>query len=860
MESTKWHTLPAEEAMKQLSVGEQGLSSKEAEERLEKYGKNEIAEKKKSSSLILFLGQFESLLIVVLIAAALISFVFGELMDAAVILIIIVINAALGFYQEKKAENALEQLRKMTVTRTIAIRDGRRMETDSKTLVPGDTILLREGDKVPADCRIVESSRVKMDESLLTGESVPVTKKTEALRDVAVADRTNMAFCGTSVVYGNCRAVVAKTGMQTEFGKLAAKLQESEEPTPLQRRLAVLGRQLTAIILAIAAVVFISGSIRGIGMLEMFKVAVSIAVAAIPEGLPAIVTITLAVGLVRMSKRKAIVRRLPATESLGSVTVICTDKTGTLTKNEMAVRKLYAEEKIIDYESYSGEDKTVEALLLTGLLCSDADEKTGDPTEIALVKAAKKYGLEDMRQTEKRLDEIPFDSDRRMMSVVYKTSGKNMFTKGAVEDVMKKCTRIYRKGLVANITEKDRKNILKANYEMTSQALRVLAFAYKPLKEKTAEEDLIFIGLQGMIDPPRPEVKEAIEKCKSAGIKVVMITGDHQNTADAIARELGITGRSVTGAELERMKDKEFESLVNDIAVYSRTSPEQKTRITETLRKKGHIVAMSGDGVNDAPALKKADVGIAVGSGTDVTKEAADIVLTDDNFATIVAAVEEGRGIYDNIKKFVTYMLSANFSEILVVFTALLISMPLPLLPLQILWINLLTDGLPALAIGVEANEKDIMKRKPRNPREKILSRENFSVILFVGAVLAAETLFLFSLHLPDEAKARTMAFTTLVVGELFAAANFRSYGTINKIGFLSNRKFLAAVSASLILQIAVIYIPLMNAAFQTVPLGLAEWSAVLGAGALLFALVELMKAAKERLCTKTRLSACVSR
>ncbi len=844
MEQKRWHTLSAEETLKELGTTNKGLSTKEAEARLLQYGKNELLEKKKTSDLRLLLEQFKNVLVIVLIFAAAASILIGELIDGAVIAAILVINAFLGFYQERKAENALAALKRMTTAKSTVIRDGRKIVIEANLLVPGDIIVLTEGDKVPADCRIMEQNNVKIDESMLTGESVPVTKQTAQTGDDALADRKNMAFSGTSVVYGNCTAVVTETGMGTEFGKIAEQLQGKEEPTPLQRRLAVLGRQLSAVILVIAAAIFAAGYVHGIPLFEMFLVAVSLAVAAIPEGLPAIVTITLAIGLVRMSKKRAIVRRLPAVEGLGSVTVIACDKTGTLTKNEMTVRKLYIDGEIADFDStdIKKNDET-ELLLMTGMLCNNATEQTGDPTEIALVRSAKKYGLEDIREKKSRLKETPFASERKMMSVVYDVKGKKLFAKGAVEEILSRCSKLQENGAARLLTNTDKTKILDSNQKLAKDALRVLAFAYKPVVDaEAAENDLIFIGMQAMIDPPRPEAKDAISRCCTAGIKVVMITGDHQNTAEAIARELGIEGRSVTGAELEKMGDDEFEKIVDDIGIYARTSPDQKTRITEALRKKGHIVAMSGDGVNDAPALKKADIGIAVGSGTDVTKEAADIVLTDDNFSTMVSAVEEGRGIYDNIKKFVSYLLSANFGEILIIFAAILMNLPLPLLPLQLLWINITTDGLPALALGVEAPDKNIMQRKPRNPKEKILNRPTLIFIISIGIMLAVGVLGLFAYHLPDVTKARTVAFTAITIAELFLAVNFRSRLWIHKIGFFGNKKLLLAIASSLALHLAVLYTPVFDAVFDTVPLGLQEWGLILAFCIALFAIVEIIK------------------
>jgi P-type Ca2+ transporter type 2C len=840
----KWHTLAPGKALEILFSSENGLSQREAEDRLEKYGSNEIIVKKRSAGLVLFFSQFKSMLVAVLCAAAILSFAFSEMIDFAVIVVVIIINALLGFYQERKAENALDQLKKMAVSKTIVMRGGSRIEIDSSQIVPGDILLLREGDKVPSDCRILECNRLKIDESVLTGESMPSDKKSQEVSDAKINEQANMAFCGTSVVLGTCKALAVRTGMETEFGKIALSLSEPEEPTPLQRRLSVLGKQLTGIIILVAAVIFAFGYAQGFEVFEMLEVAITISVAAIPEGLPAVVTITLAVGLIRMSRRNAIVRRLPATESLGSVTVICTDKTGTLTKNEMTVRSIYADGKKRDFDSCDRDSDGVQTLLLTALVCNDATESSGDPTEAALVRAAKKFGLDDIRQSQKRLAEIPFDAQRKMMSVAYETNGKNVFTKGAPEEVLKRCRKTYFDKRVQNLTDKERLDIISAYEEMAASAMRVLAFAYKPMGKEISEQDMVFCGLVGMIDPPRPEALESIAKCKCAGIRVIMITGDHHNTAQAIAKEIGIEGRALKGDELDAMNDREFEKAVKEINIYSRTTPEQKQRITCMLQKSGNIVAMTGDGVNDAPALKKADIGIAVGSGTPVTKEAADIVLIDDNFASIVSAVEEGRGIYENIRKFVNFMLCSNFSELMVILVGLALGLPLPLLPLQILWMNLLTDGFPALALGAEAVDKDIMKKKPKDPKENILGKQSICLILGVAAIIAVQSLMIFSRYLPNEAKARTACFTMLVAAELVLAFNFKSMGPVLKKSILSNRKLIIAVMASFLMQLSVIYIHELNSVFETVPLDLSDWAGIAGMCLVMFALVEFVKGA----------------
>lgn len=844
----KWHTMTADHAISSLESRKDGLKDQEAEIRLHKYGRNEIKEKKQDSAWLLMAAQFKSILVIILIFAGVVSFLLGEVIDGTVIVAIIIINAILGFYQEKKAEKALEALKKLASPQSVVLRNGEEKEIDSAMLVPGDIVVLESGSRVPADCRVIEENELKADESLLTGESLPVRKTAEPLVDVSLPDRKNMLFAGTSIVYGRCKAVVTETGMKTEFGKIAGKLQEKEEPTPLQRKLDALGRHLAIIIVIISIMVFVAGSLHGIEIFEMFLVAVALAVAAIPEGLPAIVTITLAIGLTRMAKKHAIMRRLSSVETLGSVTVICSDKTGTLTKNEMTVREVYVngKEKTMD-EVIRGKSEGAEILFNTGMLCNNSKDEIGDPTEKALIDSAKRYGLRDLRGEKKRISEIPFDSERKMMSVVYDVKGKFMFTKGAAEEVIKKCTKFLENGKTKKLTEKKKKEIIDANNKFTENALRVLAFAYKTAKSgKEKEKDLIFVGLQAMIDPPRPEVKEAIEKCETAGIRPVMITGDHLNTAKAIADELNIKGAAITGEDLDEMSDEEFENRVESIAVYARASPEHKVRITQALKKHGHIVAMGGDGINDAPALKKADIGIAVGSGTDVTKEAADMVLTDDNFAIIVDAVEEGRGIYDNIKKFVNYLLSANFAEILTIFVALMINLPLPLLPLHILWMNLLTDGLPALALGVEPPDKDVMERKPRNPKEKILNRETFKDILVVGVLGMIGVLFMFWMYLDNLPLARTMAFTSIVILELFVAVSFRSHMRISRIGFFSNMKLIAAIAVSFVLQIVVIYLPFFNVMFETVPIGIEEWIYIIIMSGMLFGVLEAMKGTED--------------
>lgn len=859
-----WHSMKAEEAMKALESTWNGLKESEAQERL-KHGRNELKEKKKTPEWVLFLGQFRNALVIILLLAAAVSALIGETLDAAVIIAIVMLNAVLGFFQERRAEKAMEALKKLSSKKAQVIRNGQARLIDSRELVPGDIVLLSVGDRVPADCRIVEALNLKADESVLTGESTAVEKSADAVKKEAqTAERRGMLFSGTTIVYGHCKAVVTETGMSTEFGKIASMLQQGkQENTPLQARLAAFSRQLGIAIVLIAALIFTAGYLQGRNIAEMFLTSVSLAVAAIPEGLPAVVTITLAIGLVRMARRNAIVRRLPAVETLGSTTIIASDKTGTLTVNKMTVRKLYVNGNIVEVtgEGYSPEgkfilagkevwpDEDMKQTLSVGMLCNDArleKDIIGDPTEAALLVSAKKAGLADLRDKWKRTAEIPFDSQRKMMSVVCADKGSVMYTKGAAEEVLKRCSYFSLQGRPEKLTQEKRKQILAVNELFAKDALRVLAFAFRNIKagEKPEESGLVFAGLQAMIDPPRPEVKPALDRCREAGIKVVMITGDHRETAVAVAKEIGILddGKVLTGAELDMLSEDDYMKIAEDVAVYARVSPEHKVRITETLKKKGHVVAMTGDGVNDAPALKKADIGIAMGiTGTDVTKEASSMVLTDDNFATIVSAVEEGRGIFDNIRKFINYMLGANIGEVAIILTTIMLNMPLPLLPLQLLWINIVTDGLPALALGMEPPEKNIMKKKPRNPKEKIMNRESLSFIALAALLMSSATLLQFYIELSTEGveKARTVAFTTVVTAELLIALSARSSLPLHKIGIFTNKKLLIAILSSIVLQLAVVYVPFLSGAFGTVPMSAVEWMGVLAVSLFVFAALE---------------------
>ncbi|MCM2325786.1 MAG: calcium-translocating P-type ATPase, SERCA-type [Candidatus Woesearchaeota archaeon] len=855
---------------KELGSSEKGLTSKEAKARLEKYGLNKIEAKKKISPFLLFIEQFNDPVIWVLIGALIISSIIGyyeykagnvTLLEVAtesiVIGAIVILNAVIGFVQEFRAEKAIEALKRLASLKAVVLRDGKQVEVNAEELVPGDIILITAGEKIPADSRLITLNSLQAQEAALTGESLPVKKEITEYKDkLQLGDQKNMVFSGTVINDGKATAIVVKTGMETEIGKIARLIESAEETmTPLQEKLEKLGKFLTYLTLSICVLIFAVLSFRGVKVLEALITAVSLAVAAIPEGLPAVVTISLALGVQRMIKKNALIRKLPSVETLGGTTVICTDKTGTLTKNEMTVRKLYVDDKTIDITGsgyapegeFSKKTQDVELLLKIGLLNNDARlEKTGDgykiigdPTEGALLVSAEKFGLShhDLLAKHPRTDELLFDSKRKRMTTVHKIDGKTYaYVKGAPDIILNLCTHIMIDGKSKALDKSARERILKANDEFSKDALRVLGFAYKEVEGKDYESKLVFVGLQGMIDPPRDGVKESILKCRTAGIKVVMITGDYMGTAMAIAKELGIEGKSVQGQDLDSI---DLEKEVDKIGVYARVDPEHKMRIVEALKKKGHIVAMTGDGVNDAPALKAADIGIAMGiSGTDVAKESSHMILTDDNFTSIVNAVEEGRGIFDNIKKFVQYLLSSNLGEILVIFVATLFGMPLPLLPTQILFMNLLTDGLPAVALGVDPAAKDIMKRKPRKTDEGIMTRAFSVKVFYTGIMIAAATLFVFwyAMNYRGETveHARTLAFTTLVLLQFVRIHIIRSE---YNLGMFSNMKLVLAVLISIVLQITIIYTGVGELFFETTVLDMMDWVFIGAVGIALFIL-----------------------
>lgn len=883
----EFHALDAKGVLAALKTGESGLTAEDAKQRLQEYGTNELRKEKKESNIAIFLSEFKNFLILILIAATVVSFLMGEVMDAIVISAIVLINAIIGFVQQYRAEKSLEALKRMVSPTARVIRGGKEMKILASELVPGDMVLLEAGDRIPADARILKSLELRADEAALTGESLPVDKNCEIVKaGAALADRINMVYAGTVIVYGKGRVVITSTGMNTELGKIASMVQTTERSeTPLQKRLAVVGKQLGVAVLIICAIVFAVGILRVGWTTEhltfMFLAAVSLAVAAIPEGLPAVVTMALALGTQRMAKEHAIIRKLPAVETLGSCDVICSDKTGTFTKNEMTVKSIYFDGRELEVTGAGYEKDGVlldngktadlkelrglELLIRGGVLCNNAslDGLLGDPTELALLTLGEKADMQKSRLEgqHKRIHEILFDSERKRMSTVHSIGGAtSIYTKGATEVVLGLCDSIYKKGRVVKLTAADKKEILDRTNEMANRALRVLGFAYRELckGEKCKEEGLIFLGMVGMMDPPRPEVRGAIDLCRAAGISVKMITGDHAVTARAIAREIGLPeGDVVTGVDLDKMSKEELKRRVEKISVFARVNPEHKLRIVEALKENGHIVAMTGDGVNDAPALKKADIGVAMGiTGTEVTRESGSMILMDDNFATIVSAVKEGRGIYDNIKKFIMFLLSCNIGEVLAIFIGILV-FPIKetiLTPVQILWMNLVTDGAPALALGVDPKTDDVMKRAPRPAKDKIFSGVVLKSILIVGFVIMVGTLGVYYMYNPgfeegDAAKkAGTMAFTVMVLFELVNAFNCRSEkGSLFKVGFFKNRWLLIAVGASFLLQVAVVHFPPLASAFGTVALGLMDWAVAILVALSIFVVMEVFKFVERR-------------
>ncbi len=861
-----------QETLKKLGTREKGLTQEEAEEKLEKYGENKLEKKEEIHPLEIFLRQFKDTLVIILILAAVFSFAIGHMLDGGFIVIIVILNSILGFIQEYKAEESLQKLKEMTAPEAIVIRDGEEEKIPAKKLVPGDIILIQQGDKVPADARIIESMNFKVNEAVLTGESLPEDKHEEKIKEERQpSERTNMVYMGSTATYGHAKAIVTATGMETEFGEIAGLITEREKTTPLQKKLATFGKRLGAVILAVAAIISIIGILQGGSTVQMILTGITLAVAAIPEGLPAVVTITLGLGVKKMAKENALVRKLPAVETLGSTTVICSDKTGTITRNEMTVEKIKTEanefkvtgsgykeegefkldEEEIDPEKY----KELHLALETGFLCNNAevrdDSVLGDPTEGALFVVGEKAGIEKEKHGE-RLHEIPFSSNRKRMTVVYENEEKMAYVKGAAETILERCNRYMENGEIKELTEKKKEKFIKENDEMSSSGLRVLAMAHKKLEkdideieDEEIEEDLIFTGLIGMIDAPREGVKEDIEKCRQAGIDVKMITGDNEQTARAVAKEVGLSDEEpTTGKEIDKLTDEELREVVEEKKVFARVSPKHKVRIVEALKNNDEVVAVTGDGVNDAPALKKGHIGISMGiTGTDVTKETGEMILLDDDFSTIVQAVERGRNIYQNIKKFVRYLLSCNAGEVATMLFAVLAAFAyLPLLPVQILWVNLVTDGLPALALGSDPLDPEEMKRPPRDKHESIIDREMVFLIIFVGIIMAAGTLFMFTNISSGKATHRTIAFTALITMQMFLVYSMKARGPMNIRDITENKKLIAATTGSMALQVMVVYLPFMNVILHTTPLAPWVWGAVLGLGLLSLIVVETGK------------------
>ncbi|MFS1515994.1 calcium-translocating P-type ATPase, PMCA-type [Bacillus sp. SCS-151] len=859
-----WYAKEVNDIATELDTNlDSGLSSIEAKQRLERNGPNEFKEQQESTLLQLLWGQINSALIYILLAAAIVSFIVGEISDAIVIFIVIGINAVIGIIQEYKAEKALEELKKMSTPKAIVKRDGIIQEIPSKNIVTGDIVVIDTGRYIPADVRFFETVNLKVEESALTGESLQVEKNSACLstNNIPLSIQQNMGFMSTLSTYGRGLGIVIGTGMDTEIGKIASLLREQKKSlTPLQKKLDELGKLLGFAAIIISMLVFLIGFFQERNVTEIFLIAVSLAVAAIPEGLPAIVTIVLALGVQRLIKKNAIVRKLPAVETLGSVSVICSDKTGTLTQNKMTVTKTFINGKYIDWSDLNVQSKSSNMLIKVMLLCNDASlyekEQIGDPTEVALLAAGInfKYLKADFDHRFKRLYEIPFDSDRKLMTTVHHVNEDVlMLTKGALESILPKSTNILIDDQICTMSNDNRDDILEQAKEMANASLRVLAFAYKMITnekkyDEIQEDQFIFIGLVGMIDPPRLDVKESIELCKKAGVKLVMITGDNHKTALAISKQLGIAEHeyeTMTGQELDKLTALQLKSRILDTKVFARVSPEHKVRIVDALRSNGNIVAMTGDGVNDAPSLKKADVGVAMGiTGTDVAKGASDIILTDDRFSTIVSAVKEGRNIYLNIKKSILYLLSCNLGEIVALVFGILMGWPAPLTAIHILWVNLITDTLPAIALGFEKGNADVMNHKPRDPKQRIITNKEIRYTLLNGLVIGIATLIAFSIGLNGEVsflteqsqssaesiiRAQTMAFLTLSFAQLFHSFNLKhEKETIFQKGFFLNKYLIGAFIVGFGIQVLLVNIPFFHPFINLTYLSLEQWFIVI--------------------------------
>ena len=861
-----WHTKDSRQVLKELKTNERiGLNQDEVVARLEQYGKNELQEKKKENLFIKFIKQFNDFMIITLIAAAIISAVVskmngeGDYIDSIIIVAIVIFNAIMGLVQEEKAEKSIEALKKMSAPKARVKRSGKIEEIDSENVVPGDILILEAGNFVPADCRIIESFDLKIEESSLTGETIPSEKEANIIlkNETTMGDMKNMAFATTIVVNGRGIAVCTKTGMNTKVGKIAGMIIEDENSeTPLQKKLGEVGKTLAIACMVICALIFVIGIFKKIPIIEMFMTSVGLAVAAIPEGLPAIVTIMLSIGVTKMAKKNSIIRKLPAVETLGASSVICSDKTGTLTQNKMTV---------VEIRNASGIIKEKTAILELATMCTDTvinkDEVIGEPTEVALTNAALKENLSKdiLYRNMPRINEIAFDSKRKLMTTIHRIGDKyRIITKGAPDVLINRCSKYYDEGRIQSIYSKI-SVIENQNNQMAERALRVIGIAYKDVEKlpnnissETIESDLIFVGLIGMIDPPREGVKEAIKTCKRAGIKIVMITGDHLKTAVAIAKDLGIMTRgdlSIDGTNLERMSQEELEENIMKYSVFARVSPEHKVRIVKAFQSKGRIVAMTGDGVNDSPALKNADIGIAMGKGgTDVAKNAADMILTDDNFVTIVEAIKEGRTIYDNIKKAVHFLIATNIGEIVTIFVGLIMGIKSPLLAIQLLWVNLVTDSLPAIAIGLEKPEKNIMNRLPRNPKKSLFANGLWSSIILEGIMMGMLTLVAFSMgnKLWGLEVGRTMAFVAIGLIELVHSLNIKSDESIFKSGIFENKFLVGAFVLGAFMQVVVVVVPPLAKIFSLSLLNMYQWLIVILISILPIVIMEIQKMFRE--------------
>ncbi|MBU1199533.1 MAG: cation-translocating P-type ATPase [Nanoarchaeota archaeon] len=879
---TDYSTLKICEAVKSLKSSETGLNEEEAKKRLDEFGYNELPKEKKFTALIMFIDQFKDPLILLLIFAGLLSLFLHEIVESIAIFAIVLLNALLGFFQEYRAEKAIEALENISAPTARVLRNGKEQKIPAREVVPGDILLLEAGDIVSADSRLLEVSSLQIDEASLTGESVPSKKVIEPYKlGTPLSDQENMAFRGTIVTYGKGKSIVTNTGIKTEFGKIASALKTTKRSeTPLQIKFTKLAKQIGIICVFLVIIVMITGVLREMPFAKLILFSLALTVSTIPNSLPLVVTVGLSMGTKELAKKKMLIKKLPAAEGLGSATIICSDKTGTITKNQMTVTEIFHNDEIIDVTGTGYEPKgdffkdkkqinpsKLELLFRIGYLCNNAKlsekdgkyEIIGDPTEGSLTVLGKKGKLEDeeLQKHFSFVEELPFDSDRKRMSVIFKNekNEKNeAYAKGAPDLLLKVCDRIIENGRIRNLTEKDRKKILKINDSFAEKALRVLALAYKELPDsktyeiEKVEKNLIFVGLVGMIDPPREEVKGAIERCTKAGIRVMIITGDQAITTKAVASKVGLFKKGdivLTGEDIEKMSDSELDEKIEHIRIIARAMPIQKLRVVEALQRKGHIVAMTGDGVNDAPALKKANIGIAMGiTGTDVAKEVSEAILVDDNFATIVNAIEIGRNIYDKLIKSAKFFLSCNFGEIIAVLTAILMGFPLPLLPLQILLMNMLTDNFPALGLGFESSEEGIMDRPPRNPKESPLTKKTMSLIVAFGLIMGIGTLLMFMNYKNiDLSKAQTVAFTTLVMFQMFAVMSSRTlYPSLKHLNPFSNMWLFGAVCLSILIQVSVIYWQPLQTIFGTVSLSHLDWLKILGVSSLGFILMELSK------------------